>query len=208
MRELEELAATPTSSGSPGSLFPIEEKGSSSEQSSQQPTVRLTFSTFRVLVSIMAHRLALARKHELYHEVFRFFDVDSGGTLDEVEMENVAIALGRKFTSSEIRILKNHADEKGGIGPADFVQAMHAIDASERRQKLLESQNLKEERYEKAFELHKTDGTDEDSDFLDAFSYRIATSSLGLLWSMKDLDLARDTSEQTSLFDFATAITG
>ena len=196
LEELETLAATVLSSAGEHTH----------DRAPQSAPVRLTFPTFRVLLSILVHRLALARKHELYHEVFRFFDVDSGGTLDKEEMEHVAVALGRKFTFSELSILKSHADDRGGISPADFVQAMHAIDAAERRSSLLEVQNLKEERYEKAFELHKTDGEGNKPDFLDPLAYRFAVSSLGQLWSMEHLDLARDTKEHMSRFEHERAV--
>ena len=156
--------------------------------------IRVSYPQFRELLSILAHRISFARKNDLYYDVFRLFDEDGGGTLDEAELEKVAAILGRKFTSAERKILMTHANTEGDINPQQFVQAMHMIDMSERRQKLLENQELKEERYEKAFDHYRIEGHGpKEPDYLDTISFRLATSSLGFLWSMEQLHLAYET---------------
>ena len=184
--------------------FSVKNRGNRNDEEGQNP-VRINFAQFRSLLSVLAHRLAFARQHELYRSVFRSFDEDGGGTLDEEEMKNLAATLGRKFTRTELNVLKGAVDGKE-ITPTEFVRAMHSIDAREKKSRILQQHELKEARYEKAFDQYKTETHGKKTDFLDQIGFRLAVSSLGLIWSMELLELVRDVSPQISKFTSIQAL--
>ena len=162
------------------------------------PPIRLGYAQFRDVLSIIAHRLHYAKRNELYHEVFRSFDEDGGGTLDEEEMQKVAATLGREFKHSEMQTIRSHSGRGGEIRVDDFVRAMHTIDRAERRSKLLEMHEVKEERYEKVFEEFKTEGK---PDYLEPVWFRMAIATLGKIENVELLELARDKSPHISHFE-------